>query len=60
MGNVARIQMEITACLKCPYLGPRRMGGYIYPYCQKTDNEDIIQDIDSVPDWCPFVLEKAG
>lgn len=56
--NVAKINLEIRQCSDCPFA--RLQSGYDGEwYCvHDLNNPGLKVEKETVPDWCPFVLER--
>lgn len=51
-----KTQGFVWACKNCPEcIVKEKRRGYTY-YCRYTDRE--IQDINKIPDWCPFLVKE--
>ena len=58
MRNVAKINLEINRCVECPYC--YKPDGYTEYYCRHDLKRLGVElgDGESVPDFCPFVIER--
>lgn len=54
---IITVQYNCDNCSECPYC-VNELGGYpIIPECMKA-NKVILEDINTLPMWCPFLEKK--